>query len=320
MRRAWFALALGWLALGVLLAVGLYLEREEIEARERQHLAHQARTIEINLGRQLDAVNHVLTTLARDLQGLPEVNPVWLHERLTAFSDAMTGVRTLVWIDAEGTVRAASRPELVGRNFAERAYFQAARAALATGNLVVSPPFRTDLGVWAITLARPVPDATGACAGVVAATLDLEEFADLLDSVRYAPDMLAGLVHGDGLRFLVRAEQPEPAGADLAQPGTVFMQHRASGQAAGVYRGVTQPGGGQRLVALHTIQPPDLRMDKALVAAAGRDWQAIFAGWRSVALGLAAAWVLLGLAAAVALHLLQRRRVESCQYAQALAA
>ena len=320
MRRAWFALALGWLAIGVLLAVGLYLEREEIEARERQHLAHQARTIEINLGRQLDAVNHVLTTLARDLQGLPEVNPVWLHERLTAFSDAMTGVRTLVWIDAEGTARAASRPELVGRNFAERAYFQAARAALATGNLVVSPPFRTNLGVWAINLARPVPDATGAFAGVVTATLDPEEFAALLDSVRYAPDMLAGLVHGDGLRFLVRAEQPEPAGADLAQPGTVFTQHRASGQAAGVYRGVTQPGGGQRLVALHTIQPPDLRMDKALVAAAGRDWHAIFAVWRSVALGLAAAWVLLGLAAAVALHLLQRRRVEAWQHAQALAA
>ena len=78
------------------------------------------------------------------------------------------------------------------------------------------------------------------------------------------------------------------------------MQHRAGGQAAGVYRGVTQPGGVQRLVALHTIQPPDLRMDKALVAAAGRDWQAIFAGWRSVALGLGAAWVLLGLAAAAA--------------------
>lgn len=160
LRRAWLALTLGWLALGVLLAAGLYLEREEIEARERQHLAHQARTIEINLGRQLDAVNHVLTTLTHDLQGLPEVNPVWLHERLTAFSDAMTGVRTMAWIDAEGNVRAASRPELVGRNFAERAYFQTARAALATGNLVVSPPFRTNLGVWAIILARPVPSRT----------------------------------------------------------------------------------------------------------------------------------------------------------------
>ena len=69
MRRAWFALALGWLALGVLLAVGLYLEREEIEARERQRLAHQARTIQINLGRQLDAVPR---------RGLPE-GPVRKH-------------------------------------------------------------------------------------------------------------------------------------------------------------------------------------------------------------------------------------------------
>jgi len=319
LRRTWYALALGWLALGVLLAAGLWLERQDIEARERLRLAHQARIIHANLARQLDAVNHVLATLARDLQGAPPEDPQRLNERLAAFSAAMTGVRTLAWLDAQGTAQATNRTALLGKNFAARAYFQAARTAAAADTLVVSPPFRTELGVWAIILARPVPDATGAFGGVVTATLDPEEFTTLLESVRYAPDMLAGLAHGDGLRFLMMAEHPEPPGADLAQSGTVFMQHRTHGQAAGVYRGVTQPGGAHRLVAIHTIQPPGLHMDKALVVAAGRDWQAIFSGWRTVAWGLGGAWVLLGLAAAAGLHLLQRRRIEARRYAQALA-
>jgi len=319
-RREWWWLAALWLAAGALLAVVLSVERHNIELRERQRLAQQARTIHDNLGRQLDAINRALASLIEDL-------PRWrgqadgmerAGQRLRAFSDAVTGVRTMALLDADGTVLAASRDELVGGNFGQRAYFLAARQA-APGALVVSPPFHTALGIWAIVLARVVPGPEGGFGGIVTATLDPDEFLTLLESVRYAPDMLSALAHGDGLRFLMVAEQPGPPGVNLAQPGTLFTRHRESGQEASVFLGAIQAGGAPRLMAMHTIQPPELRMDKPLVAAAGRDWGMVFADWRAKAWILGGAYLLVGLAAAGGLHFMQRRRREIWGQERALA-
>lgn len=319
-RREWWWLAALWLAAGVLLAAVLGVERHNTEVRERQRLAQQARTIHDNLGRQLDAINRALASLI-------EVLPRWrgqadgmerVGQRLRAFSDAMTGVRTMALMDAEGTVLAASRDELVGGHFGQRPYFLAARQA-APGTLVVSPPFRTALGVWAIILARVVPGPDGGFGGIVTATLDPEEFQTLLESVRYAPDMLSALAHGDGLRFLMVAEQPGPPGVNLAQPGTLFTRHRESGRESSVFLGEIEAGGAPRLMAMHTIQPPELRMDKPLVAAAGRDWHMVFADWRAKAWILGGAYLLVGLAAAGGLHFMQRRRREIWGQERALA-
>lgn len=319
-RKEWWWLAALWLAVGGLLAVSLGVERNNIEIRERQRLEQQARTIHDNLGRQLDAVNRALASLIEDL-------PRWRAQadgmqlashRLRAFSAAMTGVRTMALLDADGAVLAASRDEIIGGHFGERGYFLAARQAASPETLVVSPPFHTALGVWAVTLARVVPGTDGGFGGVVTATLDPEEFQTLLESVRYAPDMLTALAHGDGLRFLMVAEHAGPPGVNLAQPGTLFTRHRESGQEATVFRGVVEPGDEPRLMAMRTIQPTELRMDKPLVAAAGRDWAMVFAGWRAKAWGLGGVYLLAGFLAAGGLHFMQRRRRQVWQQERAL--
>lgn len=284
-RREWWLLAGLWLALGALIAVVLSLERRDTEERERQQVAHQVHIVHENLERQLHAVNQALGDIVANLaqwRARPE-GALPFNERLRAFSDAMTGVRTLTVLDAEGTVVASSRAELLGENFAYRDYFQSARrlASREQPSLIVSAPMRTVLGIWAITLSRPVVAEDGLPGGVVAATLDPDEFKTLLDSVRYAPDVESTLVHGDGVRFLRVPERAGLLGATLAQPGTLFQAHLDSGRMESLFVGAMEPDPTERLVALHTIFPAHLHMDKPLVAAVARDWSQVFAAWRA---------------------------------------
>lgn len=305
-------LAAFWLAVGVVLVIALAVQRQETEAREREHLMQQARTIHDNLGRQLSAINRVLESVIEDLPRwhAREDGTAAINRRMRAYSGIMTGVRTMALLDADGMVLASSRPEYIGDNFSHRDYFIAARQAASHGTLVVSPPFRTAGGVWALNLARIVPGPDGGFGGIVAVTLDPDEFSTLLESVRYTPDMLTALLHGDGLRFLMAAEQPGQQGVNLAQSGTLLARHRDSGQETSVLRGVVEPGDPQRLVALHTIQPPALQMDKPLIAVAGREWRSIFADWRTTAWSLGGVYLLLGLMAAGGTAFMQRRRAQ----------
>ena len=51
-----------------------------------------------------------------------------LSMRLKALSDAIPGVRSMVLLDADGTVVASSVDTLLGRDFSDRDYFRKARA------------------------------------------------------------------------------------------------------------------------------------------------------------------------------------------------
>ena len=321
-RREWWLLAGLWLALGALIAVVLILERRDTEERERQQVAHQVHIVHENLERQLHAVNQALGDIVANLaqwRARPE-GALPFNERLRAFSDAMTGVRTLTVLDAEGTVVASSRAELLGENFAYRDYFQSARrlASREQPSLIVSAPMRTVLGVWAITLSRPVVAEDGLPGGVVTATLDPDEFKTLLDSVRYAPDVESTLVHGDGVRFLRVPERAGLLGATLAQPGTLFQAHLDSGRMESLFVGAMEPDPAERLVALRTIFPAHLHMDKPLVAAVARDWSQVFAAWRARAWTLGVAWLLTGVAIGLGLGFMQRRRSQLWRREQAL--
>lgn len=324
LRREWAWLAALWLTLGALVCAALVLEHRDTEAGERQQLTHQAHIVHENLYRQIDAVNHALLSLRQDVVQwrAQEHAPDWLGERLQAFSDAMTGVRTLTVLNAQGTVIASSRSELLGESFTSRDYFRTARRMAGTPDdpLVVSPPFHTRLGVWSIILARVVRGPDGRLAAVVAATLDPVQFKTLLESVRYTPDVVATLAHGDGLRFLSAPADAQQLGVDLAQPGTLFQKHRDSGLPESLYAGPLEPGQALQLTAMHTIHPADLQMDKPLVVTVGRDWHQMFAPWRARAWTLGGAWLLAGLALALGLGVTQRRRRQLWQREQALAA
>ena len=321
-RREWWWLA--WVALlaAGLLVAGLWLEHQRVAARERVLLAKQAGVMHDNLGMQLEAINNAMRHLQADQRkGLDGADGhARLMERMHNFADAMPAVRTFSLLDADGRVLASSAADLVGRDLSGREYFQTAKQIGQTDALLVGRPFFGMLGGWVLVLGRTVPGADGAFGGLLVAALDVEHFQTLLQSVRYAPDMRVSLSHGDGMRFMVLGADNEPDGVNLAQAGTLFTRHRESRQAASVLQGFPQPGYPPYVMALHKVQPSNLRMDKPLVVAAGRPLDDVFAGWRDQAWRFALVYLLAFSAAGVALRLMHRRQNEARDQAQLLEA
>ena len=308
-RLEWLLLIGALLALGTGLFYALMHEYRSIDRHERERLGLQAEVINDILGRQLVAIAQVLDGVRREVvenHGHDGLSHVDYH--LNAFVTAMPGVRTMLVLDASGRVVAASQPDWIGRDFSARDYVRVPREHPDAATLYVSPPFRTEPGLWSLSLARLIPGHSGEFDGVVVAVLDPDAFATLLDSVRYAADMWSALAHGDGLQFLMIPKRPDQAGQDLNQPGSFFTRHRDSGLQSNVLTGRVYATGEQRLMALHTLQPAGLSLDKPLVVALGRDLQAMYAAWWNQAWLFGAVFLLIAAITLPGLHLTQHRR------------
>lgn len=302
-RMPWLGLGLALATLAIILAATLYQDYRQAERLEQDRLATQARVIAENMQQQLAGADAVLRSVCDE-------TTYWLQDigLLQTVTAAMPGVRTLNLLDRDGTILASNRPELIGRNFASRNYFQTARENPSIDTLYISPPFETVLGSYAINAGRILADADGQFAGLVTVTLDPEYFRTLMLSVRYAADMWTSMAHGDGTLFLMTPEREGVQGLNLMQPGSFFSRHRASGKEAEVLSGIVYATGERRMMALRTLQPAALHMDQPLVIAVGRDIDAIFQEWRRNATVQAGLFVLFAIAAAVGLFVYQQRR------------
>ncbi len=304
----WAILAVALLTLGGATGFNLYLERARTESREQNRLLTQARVIQENLEQNLTAVSRVLADLRKDApQGKAKPG---LGEHLMLLTDAMPGIRTLLLLDAVGTVSASTRPELEGKNFAYRDYFKIARHSPDPDMLFVSAPFQTTLGVYGVNVARTIPGPDGEFAGIVVATLDPEYFRTLINSVLYAPDMWVAIAHGDGLQVAVVPEREGQVGKNLAQPGSFFSRHRDSGKETSILTGIVFATGEERMMALRSIQPTKLRQDKPLVVAVARDLNVVYAGWRHDLEIQGGLFGLMALGATLGLYAYRRRQRE----------
>ena len=279
--RHWLVLVSCLLALGVALVWNAQREHARIEALEQERLATQSKVIADNLTRKLTAINLSLESIMTEL-------PAW-HRRadgqaeavrnLKTLNAAMPSVRSFLVLDAQGTATLSDIAELVGRDFSQREYFLTPQSALNGKTLYVSPPFKTVLGNFVITLSRVVFDANGRFAGVVAATADPVDLHFFLSSVRYADDMRSRLVHGDGKVFVVEPEVADVAGRDLSASHSFFSRHIQSGAALSYFTDTSVSTRDERMAVLRTIQPPELAMDKPLVIAISRNTDTLFSQW-----------------------------------------
>ena len=265
----WLILGIVLLTLGAEIAGDLYKERMRTESREKDRLQALTRVIHDNLAGNLAGVYAVLGDLCAEVSR--RGHEAGRNERLKTLTRAMPGVRTMMIFDAAGIVRAANRPELIGSNFSQRAYFQAVLQRPDALTMYVSPPFRTSLGLFAINVVRMIPGKRGEFSGIVAATLDPEYFRTLLNSVLYTPDMWVNVTHESGLQFMMVPEREGQAGKNLAQPGSFFTLHRDSGRQESFLTGRVLATGDERMMVWHTIRPVDLKPDNALIVAVGRD-------------------------------------------------
>lgn len=273
--------AIHWIALTFLaVAIGgnLFLEYIRIEKRETDQLLLQTKIVQKVLDHDLVAVDAVLKDLARhanEPRGF-----LGSHHHLDLLANALSGVRTVTFYDAHGTVLASSNPELLGKNFSQREYFKAIVQDHNPDTLYISSPFKSLLGTWVILAGRMVAGPDGAFAGVVNASLDDTFFAPLLASVLYAPDMWATLVHADGTVFLRVPQRENVEGQNIALPTTFFTRHMQSGIEENVFKGLVHTTQEDRLLAIRSIRPSGVRVNVPLVVGVSRDLDAMYAGWR----------------------------------------
>ncbi len=311
---AWIGLGLALVVLGGSLAFNLYLEHGRTAVREEERLSAQARVVAENLGAQLASANAVLMSIRDELTDVTTpIDSRHLVNYLDTLAVAMPGVRTLLVLDAEGEVIASNRHELTGTNLEYREYFQAVRQHADPGLLYVSPPFKTVLGVYAFNISRLIPGSRGEFAGIVSATLDPEYFKTLMSSVLYEPDMWDAVAHGDGLLILMQPGRESLYGMNLVHPGSFFTRHRNSGQVATVLSGTVYSTKEVRMLAQHTVQPAELKMDKPLVVAVSRDLDRVFQPWRRNAMMQAALFGLIAGLSLLGRYVFRRRQRQSAQ-------
>ena len=288
-RLQWGILLFGLLLLAGAVIHNLYRNYEDILEAEQQRLLTQSRVIAVNVANRLESTDRILRLIRRELGAYSEKE--WSsqipHQRFELMVDALSGVHSMLVLDARGKVVISNHREALGSNLGGRLYFQAALRDPNPEKLYVTPPFKTLPGTWGIALVRVILNSQGQFSGVVVATLNPEYFKVLLGSVQYAPDMRSCLAHGDGLQFIMEPDRLGQQGMNLAKPGSFFTRHMQSGKKENVLSGTVYSTGEQRLMALSTVQLAVLGMDRPLVIAVSRDLKQLHAGWHKHAVNQA---------------------------------
>jgi PAS domain S-box-containing protein len=305
----WIILISALLISGSLLAYSLLAEYKRIYARERDRLQIQAKVIEQNISYQLEATNLAIDGIRIDIDLFRRAGgEKFANRRLKALSDAMPGVRTMFITDSSGTVLYSSRESLLGQNFSYRHYFIIPSRDQDYQKLYVSPPYRTTTGIFSITLTKALKRQEGKFEGIITATVEPEFFNIVMSSVLYADDMWSSIAHGDGIMFMMVPEIEGQTGKNLAVPSSFFTRHIQSGKTENFFVGKVYATDDDRMMAIRTVQPDKLPMDKPLIIAVSRELYAIYAVWRKDASTMGVLFGVITISSVTGLYVYQRRR------------
>lgn len=308
----WHVLAAALLALAGLIGFELQLSHASVMAQEQQRLLQMTAMVEANLSSRLQSTNNALDSIRQELpaQLLPGKELGTLNRQLQSMVAAMTGVRSLSVVSTGGDVIASNRPELLGLNAHAAERYQTMRRSLDPQLLYISVPFRSTSGDYHMAAGKVVLDDSGALKAYVSAVLDPDYFSLLLESVLYAPDMRAALIHGDGQGVYRVPDHEGVAGLDFIRtPNTLFRLHMQGGQKTSVQAGITASTGQHRLAVLSSIQPTHVASNKSLVVSLSREVPAIYRDWqRELWIKLALFLTLAGVASLALLAIQWRQR------------
>ncbi|MCE1224848.1 MAG: diguanylate cyclase [Geobacteraceae bacterium] len=316
-NQHWLALFVALALLGSIVAYNLVSMRQRLISQEHQRLTVQARVIDKNIERQLEVTSLALEGVIEDLPTLySSQNPTHANKRLSILADAMPGIHTLFVTDATGTILAANRPVLIGRQIADRHYFTEPRQQYNPDTLYISPPFKLASNGYVFNITKTISGPDGRFNGIVTAEVDPDYFATILESTRYAPDMCNTINHGDGLRFMTVPYLEGQAGKNLAVPGSLFTRHMESGKPENIFTDTAYATGEYRMAALLTLQPKELKVDKPLVILVSRSPDAILKSWKNEAIFQGLLFLVACIGSIAGLFLLHRRQSQFEKQAQ----
>jgi PAS domain S-box-containing protein len=210
----WICLFVGIALVAAGIGVWLKVENDSLMATETARMDSLSKILVREISNNLQAVDRALAGVIRDrLTEMPAMHPDDVARRLRALVEAMPIIRGLMVMDAGGTVAMSIPSDLIGRNFAQRAYFAEPKETGVQAGMYLSPPFRSIRGDIVVNAARVVTDRTSGFQGVVTATMDPRYFSDVLHTALYAADLRASLSYGGGVKFVEAGPAPSVAPA-----------------------------------------------------------------------------------------------------------
>jgi signal transduction histidine kinase/CheY-like chemotaxis protein len=233
----------------------MYAERREALAAVEANASNHALAFEGELHRQLLAIEQTLRILEHDWEKDPA------HFDIRAWSSravVLGDVSLHLYVaDAEGIIRASTRPELVGANVSGRNYFShEASLPVDDGQMFIGP---STPGLvtkrWQMNMVRRLDHPDGSFAGVIGLSYDtalLERFYKRAD---LGTGGMVALVGGRGmLRALVGPTSAEP-GLDIARsPMFAAMSVVPEGR----WTGPSAPDGVVRIHAFRRVPGRDM--------------------------------------------------------------
>ncbi|HYD98314.1 MAG TPA: histidine kinase dimerization/phosphoacceptor domain -containing protein [Alphaproteobacteria bacterium] len=196
------------LATAPIVAAELWAEladRREHERALRVQVMDMARLAAAEQAQALRAAKDVAATIA-EAPAIRDGGTEGCSDLLAGLTRRLPLFTGFALVDPAGTIRCSSDPASVGRNLADRPYFQ---QAMATKAFVVD---RARVGFVTrskiLPLASPILGADGAVTGVVVVSLHLERFAESLALPPSVPNAVAALVDASGT---IIAHRPDPA-------------------------------------------------------------------------------------------------------------
>jgi|GEM_PF-896344 len=311
-RGEWLLLIAAFVLIGGFLIFGHRGEVDRNNVTERERLQMLAKLVANDIQSSLTNTNMALEGVIQD--HLAANGTVSSHQdisrRLRALQVAIPGIRAMVLLDANGIVTASSMQRLIDTDLSQRDYFKTASAKPNKFTLYVSEPIQSlkkekDL---VITVSRVVPNIDEKFAGLIVAVLKKEYFSNIFKTIIYAPDVTGFVVHSDGRKFLNYPELPDSEETNLFGPWTFVKHHLDSGLADSVLTGTLEEKGEQRLLALSTVQPAVLHMDKAVVTGISRSLAKVGQPLQNQAIAYVTGYTLLVLLCTVGLYWAQSRR------------
>ncbi len=271
------------------------IQTHQAEARARfgAQLANAALTVEEQFRVHLLVIDQTLRLLQGEWQRDPgRFDLTRWQQDVPVLTDAALQVFIA---DAQGIVRASSRPSLVGQNVSQRDYFRQAMAATADPNrMIVGTAVRGAVTQqWQINLARRLERPDGAGAGIIVASYDVSNLAQIYGDLDFGPYSLVALVdtRSGAVDALANPNPARPGGSIASSPLFAAM----AGAPDGHWQGLSPFDGVMRLHAFRRVGNRDLatvvavNQDAALRGAAVWDRSArMFAGGFSVLLLLLA--------------------------------
>jgi PAS domain S-box-containing protein len=278
--------------------------RYSIAATERE-LGNLANALAEQTAWSLEAVDLLLLDTVRwyrtEGQGIP---PEARDAALAARSTGVQPVRQVTIMDAEGNQLYRSRGfSIPNHNVADRSYFVAQKDDPSRGMFMSEPLTTRSEGRTAVILSRRIDDAEGHFAGVVTATMDLEDLNEFYRAAKVGAESHIALLRDDGT-LLVRS----PGVPNVV--GHKFPVLAAAPVGADA-RVVNPIDGREDFIAVAPVRNAPLRL------AVTRDAQVALRPWRDETIRVALRTLIVVVLGAMLLALLLRqiKRVASSQRA-----